>query len=148
MSHARMKDETELAPSPLIASIVEIPLESLEAAPPALLRDVIRASGTLESIDDPTGPPLADKVLASGGTRIFRDQATCPFRAFAHVRLASEPLEAPRPGLTFSPAVVVPRQLIAPHVDTISASRGSDSYVPRGARSGERRNSLPGLAVA
>ncbi|HSW82935.1 MAG TPA: PD-(D/E)XK nuclease family protein, partial [Usitatibacter sp.] len=99
VSHARMKDETELAPSPLIASIGEVPLESLEVAPLTLLRDAIRATGTLESIDDCAGPPLADKVLSSGGTRIFRDQAACPFRAFAHVRLASEPLETPRPGL-------------------------------------------------
>ena len=99
VSHARLKDETELAPSPLIAPIEEATLESLEPAPLALLRDAIRASGTLQSIDDPAGPPLADKAVPSGGTRVFRDQAACPFRAFAHVRLASEPLEAPRPGL-------------------------------------------------
>jgi hypothetical protein len=45
------------------------------------------------------------------------------------------------------PALVTPRQLIEPHVDTICASRGSDSYVPRVARSSESRNSLPGFAV-
>jgi len=33
-------------------------------------------------------------------TTLFRsDQAACPFRAFAHVRLASEPIEEPNPGL-------------------------------------------------
>ena len=36
---------------------------------------------------------------SAGGTGLFKDQAACPFRAFAHVRLASEALEAPRPGL-------------------------------------------------
>src|SRR5690242_17065726 len=46
------------------------------------------------------------------------------------------------------PLVAVPRQLSAPHADTICASRGSDSYVPRGARSAPKRNSLPGFAVA
>ena len=46
------------------------------------------------------------------------------------------------------PPGAVPCQLIVPHVATICASRGSDSYVPRGARSGESRNSLPGFAVA
>src|SRR5260370_21959853 len=39
-------------------------------------------------------------------------------------------------------------QLSAPHVATVCASRASDSYVPRAARSAPRRNSLPGFAVA
>ena len=30
---------------------------------------------------------------------LFKDQAACPFRAFARRRLASEPLETPRPGI-------------------------------------------------
>ena len=42
----------------------------------------------------------------------------------------------------------VVRQLIVPHVATVCASRASDSYVPRVARSDVKRNSLPGLAVA
>jgi len=46
------------------------------------------------------------------------------------------------------PAAAVPCQLIVPQVDTICASRVSDSYVTRAARSGDTRNSLPGLAVA
>jgi len=46
------------------------------------------------------------------------------------------------------PAGAVARQLIAPQVDTICASRTSDSYVPRGARSGESLKTLPGFAVA
>lgn len=99
VSHARMRDETELAPSPLIAPIGETTADSLRIAPLRLLRDAIAASGKLETIDDPSGPPLAEKVVPSGGTRVFRDQAACPFRAFANVRLAAEALEAPRPGL-------------------------------------------------
>jgi probable DNA repair protein len=99
VSHARMREETELAPSPLVAPIEEATLESLGIAPLRLLRDAIAASGKLETIDDPSGPPLAQAVVPSGGTRVFRDQAACPFRAFAHVRLAAEAMEAPRPGL-------------------------------------------------
>jgi probable DNA repair protein len=99
VSHARMRDETELAPSPLIAAIDEADLESLGVAPLGSLRDAIAASGTIETLDDPSGPPLAQAVVPSGGTRVFRDQAACPFRAFAHVRLASEAMEEPRPGL-------------------------------------------------
>ncbi|HUQ29601.1 MAG TPA: PD-(D/E)XK nuclease family protein [Usitatibacter sp.] len=99
VSHARMHDETELAASPLITPIHEAALESLEIAPLRLLRDAIAASGKLEFIEDPAGPPLAEAAVPSGGTRVFRDQAACPFRAFAHVRLASDGLEVPRPGL-------------------------------------------------
>jgi probable DNA repair protein len=35
----------------------------------------------------------------AGGTRLFRDQAACPFRAFARHRVSSEPPERPEPGL-------------------------------------------------
>ena len=46
------------------------------------------------------------------------------------------------------PVGVDPRQRMAPQVATVCASRGSDSYVPRGARSGDKRNNFPGFAVA
>src|SRR5262249_26139682 len=52
----------------------------------------------MEAIDD-SRAPAAVQGAYSGGTGLFRDQATCPFRGFARRRLASEPLEAPRPGL-------------------------------------------------
>src|SRR5215471_11446534 len=45
------------------------------------------------------------------------------------------------------PFGTVPRQLTVPHDATVLASRTSDSYVPRVARSAESRNSLPGFAV-
>src|SRR5215470_17961143 len=41
-----------------------------------------------------------------------------------------------------------PCQRMAPQVATICASRGSDSYVPRAARSDDSLNTFPGLAVA
>ena len=40
-----------------------------------------------------------------------------------------------------------PCQLTVPHVAIVCASRASDSYVPREARSDDRRNTLPGFAV-
>jgi ATP-dependent helicase/nuclease subunit B len=99
MSHSRMRDETELAPSPLVAAIDEASVESLDLAPLRLLRDAIAGSGAFDAIEDPTGPALAQASAPSGGTRVFRDQAACPFRAFANVRLAAEEMETPRPGL-------------------------------------------------
>ena len=99
VSHARMRDESELAPSPLVAAIEETTLDALAVAPLRTLRDAIHSTGRFETIDDPKGPPPAQVAVPSGGTRLFKEQAACPFRAFAHVRLASERMESPQPGL-------------------------------------------------
>lgn len=53
----------------------------------------------LESVDDRHGPPLATRKAFTGGTGIIKDQALCPFRAFAHHRLKAERLEVPDIGI-------------------------------------------------
>ncbi len=98
VSHARMEKESELSPSPLITSIAVAPIEDLAIAAAATLRDAMRGSAPIETLQDGTAPTL-DAASRTGGTRLFRDQAACPFRAMAHHRLRSEPLETPRPGL-------------------------------------------------
>jgi probable DNA repair protein len=97
VSHARMKEESELAPSPLIAAIAPVTLEELAVAPQRTLRDALRGAAAVETIDDANAPAILE--APTGGTRVFRDQAACPFRAFAHARLACGEMEAPRPGL-------------------------------------------------
>jgi ATP-dependent helicase/nuclease subunit B len=97
-SHARMRDESELAPSPLIAAVPEGSLDSLAIAPAAGLRAAIRRAGGVETLDDARAPAAAAGPRP-GGTGLFRDQAACPFRAVARHRLGSKPLETPRPGL-------------------------------------------------
>ena len=96
VSHARMRDEADLAPSPLIAALPEIELGDLVAAPLRLMRDGVR--GEMERVMDANGTPPAAGA-PGGGTRLFRDQAACPFRGFAAFRLFSRPIETPRPGL-------------------------------------------------
>jgi len=96
VSHARMRDEAELAPSPLIASLPQAVFDDLGASALRLMRDGVRAE--LESVTDASGPPPASNA-PGGGTRLFRDQAACPFRGFAAFRLHSKPIETPRPGL-------------------------------------------------
>jgi ATP-dependent helicase/nuclease subunit B len=98
VSHARMEKESELAASPLITSIALVPIEDLAIAAVATLRDAMRGSAALETLQDGTAP-VPDAASRTGGTRLFRDQAACPFRAMAHHRLRSDPLETPRPGL-------------------------------------------------
>ena len=98
VSHARMKGESELAPSPLIASIALSSIDDLALERAAKLRDAIRVAGTMTTIQDAQAPAVAD-TSRSGGTGLFRDQAACPFRAFAARRLEAKALETPRPGL-------------------------------------------------
>jgi RecB family exonuclease len=52
----------------------------------------------LAVIDDSRAPAFAGKAVR-GGTRVFADQAACPFRAFAHWRLGAAGLETPEAGL-------------------------------------------------
>ena len=98
VSHGRMRGESELAPSPLIGGCPSAEIEALGIGAYPLLRDAIRAAGLVEVIDDARAPRL-ESGARSGGTTLFRDQAACPFRAFARHRLGSDPLEAPVPGL-------------------------------------------------
>jgi ATP-dependent helicase/nuclease subunit B len=97
-SHPRMRDESELAPSPLITSIALASVEDLAVERYATLRNAIRAAGTVEKLQDAQAPAVVE-TTRSGGTGLFKDQAACPFRAFARRRLEAEPLEMPRPGL-------------------------------------------------
>src|SRR5207253_9685452 len=95
-SHARTKDEAELAPSPLIAAIALSSVDELGVGRFRTLRDAIRDAGAIEIAQDALAPPPA---AAIGGTGLFKDQAACPFRAFAARRLCADPLETPRPGI-------------------------------------------------
>jgi ATP-dependent helicase/nuclease subunit B len=74
-------------------------VEDLAIAPAASLRDAIRSAGTLTIIEDSRAPAPPTGAM-SGGTGLFRDQAACPFRAFARYRLhVRDDLESPRAGL-------------------------------------------------
>ncbi len=53
----------------------------------------------LEKISDIQGPPISTRKPFTGGTGIIKDQALCPFRAFAHHRLRAERLDIPDIGI-------------------------------------------------
>lgn len=95
-SHPLKEGDVELRPSGLILDFAEgMPLLAGSAAPLAVSAEV---SPPLETLRDECGPPLA-AARAVGGTAILKDQALCPFRAFARHRLAARGLEQPEPGL-------------------------------------------------
>jgi probable DNA repair protein len=52
-----------------------------------------------ETFQDDYGPALPAGSEVAGGSRLFENQALCPFRAFALHRLAVRPLEEPGVGL-------------------------------------------------
>ena len=96
LSHPCREGDRDLAPSPLI--------ERIAVGEPALpeyatWRDAIHRSGALERVSDGAAPPLAAGGPIRGGTGLLKDQAACPFRAFAARRLAARALDAPHAGL-------------------------------------------------
>ncbi len=97
-SFARYSGEEPLRVSPLIETLPEIP----DAPPPpeTVPRRIFGAGAPLE--DQPRGPApaLPAGVPQRGGMSVLRDQAACPFRAFATHRLGARELDAPDLGIS------------------------------------------------
>jgi ATP-dependent helicase/nuclease subunit B len=99
LSHAQREGEREFEASPLI---IDVPEQTPSLPDYASYRDVVHRARKLERSADSIAPPL-DKTLAmSGGTAVIKDQAACPFRAFALHRLGVEHLGSPHSGLDAS----------------------------------------------
>ncbi len=98
VSHARRSGDENRRPSPLIAHLsVEEP--ETPGVIGALHRLVHESRPPLEQIPDERAAPLAAGTATRLGTGVFKDQAACPFRAFAHARLGARALDKPEPGL-------------------------------------------------
>lgn len=95
VSHPSRDGDRELDPSPLIAAIAERPMD-LPTHPS--WRDVLFGSRCVERAEEGSAPAFASGE-STGGSGLLRDQAACPFRAFAVHRLGSEGLETPHAGL-------------------------------------------------
>ena len=89
------KDDRILTPSPLI---VDFPQSKLILPTYKSHRDLIHQAGQIESIEDNKAPEL-DQAALNGGTSVIKNQAACPFRAFALHRLGAKGLESPHTGL-------------------------------------------------
>jgi len=94
LSHALREDDRELKPSPLIAALPE-------QAPAARVTDFGMAIHATRAVDAETAdvaPPLAGSSV-KGGAGLLKDQAACPFRAYANHRLHAQAPDAPHIGL-------------------------------------------------
>ncbi len=100
VSYPLQQGDQDLRPSPLICDLPEQTIAQLLAdSEVPQFRDVIHASQKLEQFCDWQANAINAETHVKGGTSIFKDQAACPFRAFARHRLASESLDEPTSGL-------------------------------------------------
>ena len=96
-SHPEREGDCPLRPSPFIAALPGAQAPETPGHDP--LQVLRRFAPALETFVDEQGPPLPDGDVVAGGTAVLKDQALCPFRAFAHHRLAAAALDRPDIGL-------------------------------------------------
>ncbi|BAW80350.1 DNA repair protein [Candidatus Nitrosoglobus terrae] len=99
ISHPCRKKDSDLRPSPLIMHLEPILLETLNIALVHPYAAQIQLTSNVEAIVDNYGPSLETRIPIKGGTALLKDQAACPFRAFAKHRLEAKGLEEPSTGL-------------------------------------------------
>jgi ATP-dependent helicase/nuclease subunit B len=92
-------EDQELAASPLLGPYAAHPYAATSRHPDDLSH-TIRAARRIEPYEDEPGLPWAEGVPLPAGTRAIELQSRCPFRAYAQLRLAADPLESPLPGIT------------------------------------------------
>ncbi|CAM9959943.1 unnamed protein product, partial [Phaeothamnion confervicola] len=95
LSHPSREADRELAPSPLV-TMIEPGVPGAPGYPSH--RDAIFAAREVGTFVDATAPRF-ESGEARGGSALIRDQAACPFRAFASHRLGAVALETPHAGL-------------------------------------------------
>ncbi len=87
VSWPQRMDGRERQPSPLVQHLSLIEPQLSASRRPAML--IQAATPALESLADDQGPPIPEGSRISGGTAILKDQALCPFRAYARHRLGA-----------------------------------------------------------
>lgn len=97
-SHAVQHDEAEVQASPLIRDLTEISFDTLDIIPYQSPIERIFNARKIEKIIDDQAPTFQG-VDIPGGVSAIRNQALCPFKAFAEFRLHARELESPLPGM-------------------------------------------------
>jgi ATP-dependent helicase/nuclease subunit B len=98
-SHALQNDDAELRTSPIITDLPEIKMDALDLADFTAPAQHIFASQVVEFLHDETAPTISSNESIRGGSSIFKNQALCPFKAFAELRLHAGKIDPPTPGL-------------------------------------------------
>ena len=114
-SHPLREDDRPLAASRMVADWS--PVTMPQRAPRAI--DAI-AAATLERMVDAQAPALPSVAVLVGGTSVLRDQAACPFRAFATHRLGARALETPHDGFDAAERGELVHQVLASFWQSLS----------------------------
>lgn len=101
LSYPRNEKERQLRPSPLLKTHLVQAAETVERHPAATgqYARIIYNNRNLEEFTDSSAPPIPPGKVVSGGANLFKDQAACPFRAFARHRLFALALDSRDIGL-------------------------------------------------
>jgi probable DNA repair protein len=91
-------EDVQLSPSPLVLRFASYAGEP-EPAPSVWLPKRLQRENLTEFIEDRLGPQWDVTRPLPSGTRSVELQNLCPFRSYGELRLGSEPLEAPEPGV-------------------------------------------------
>jgi probable DNA repair protein len=97
-SHAANAGDEKRRPSSLIHNLPSLRPEDLPSPVASVARAQFAASA-LERLSDARAPELPAGSRVRGGTDVLKQQAACPFRAFATYRLGARAPEEPEPGL-------------------------------------------------
>lgn len=98
-SHHQYDGERGLSASAMLNHIPHVTQESLNLSTYQPLTASIYSPTNYEYLIDDKGPAIGIKQKIAGGTGIFKQQAACPFRAFAQYRLHAYGLPIPENGL-------------------------------------------------
>ncbi len=104
VSSSQLEAETKLSPSPLIRNFPEIKVDtfisnySIQAHIPKAR--LIFDSRLQEHFEDDQAPIVTKEDIIKGGSFILKEQALCPFRAFAHLRLKAHSIPEAEWGLS------------------------------------------------
>ncbi len=101
VSYPCRRDQQPVGLSPLFGHLARRRAATLQISDvKGYARQVQNASPGLEAFADHCGPPVTESESFTGGVGVFRDQAACPFRAFARHRLRLSPPPKDEPGLS------------------------------------------------
>lgn len=98
-SFAEKDNDIEHNPSSLILAIPFISHENLKLSDYVSVHDIIYNSKALEKILDDTGAPINLFEKVPGGINIIKQQAQCPFKAYAEWRLYAQEMDPVAGGL-------------------------------------------------
>jgi probable DNA repair protein len=97
-SHAQTAGDEQRRASPLLLSLPLLRASDLPPPDPGIAARQFAAQ-EIERVRDQQGPELPPGSVVTGGTALLQQQAACPFRAFAQLRLGARAPEEPEPGL-------------------------------------------------